>query len=652
MKKTIIALFSLVTLLFVNSSCSDYLNVDKYFYDQVSLDSAFSKRIYVEGWLANAFSHMAEVQEGEDIPKWLGDDIVNVDVKAYQHGDYSPTSGNGYSTTLLYKGYEAIRKSSTFIDNVGRCPELSYDEITDMTGQMRFLRAYAYWALVRHFGPVPLAPEHGADISLSYEQLSLPRASFDEIINFIDSDLAAAARVLPKTRTVNNMGHPTRGAALALRARVLLYAASPLMNGNLDLFNVKDKQGKQLVSQEYDEYKWARAAAAAKEVIDLNEYELYIQPMAVGTPAWAYPPNHPEYSNKVYPDGWANVDPYASYKSNFNGSILGSKNPELIFTLTGHGNGHINDWWVRPAMPRTLSGGNKLGVSQLQVDAYSMANGKSINDSGSGYEKTGFTTSSDPANAGGRYFLGENVSLQYAGREPRFYASIAFPGSIWLCESATENQYKRKQVFYYRDLENGKIGFKEECPLTGITIKKYYNDEDAFTTGGYRKNKTEPLMRYAEVLLNYAEALNELTKSHTVPGYNNQPVTVSRDIAQMGYAMKRIRIRAGLPDLTNEEYNDAKIFRDKLKHERQIELFGEIAARYYDLKRWKEAIKYQNDPFLGCDINIPETDRNKFYTPTMVTSMPKYYDQKMYLWPIPIDEMKRNINMTQNPGWK
>lgn len=651
MKHSILALFTVV-LSIVSTSCSDYLNVDKYFYDQVSLDSAFSKRIYVEGWLANAFSHMNEIQEGNNLPKWLGDDLVNIDTKSYQHGDYSSTSGNGYSNDLLYKGYEAIRKASTFIDNVNRCPELSYDEITDMTGQMRFLRAYAYWALIRHFGPVPLVPEHGADISLSYEELSLPRTSFDETVNFIDNDLILAARLLPKTRTVNNMGHPTRGAALALRSRILLFAASPLMNGNSDLFNVKDKQGNQLVSQEYDEYKWARAAAAAKEVIDLNEYELYIQPAAVDVPNWERPPYHAEYSDKSYPDGWADVDPYTSYKSNFDGNILGSKNPELIFTLTGYGNSNINDSWVNPAVPRTLRGGNKLGVSLSQVNAYYMANGKGINDSGSGYENEGFTTSSDPVNSGGRYFLGENVSLQYAGREPRFYASIAYPGSVWACESATEAQYRGRQIFYYRDFEDGKVGFKEDCPLTGITIKKYYNDEDAFTAGGYRKNKTEPLMRYAEVLLNYAEALNELTAAHAVIGYNSQEISVSHNVEQMRYAMKRIRMRAGLPDLTDEEYNTPKIFKEKLKRERQIELFGEIAARYYDLRRWKDAVEYQNNPFMGCDINVTDTERTKFYIPTMVTSIPRYYDQKMYLWPIPNDEMKRNVNMTQNPGWE
>ena len=119
------------------------------------------------------------------------------------------------------------------------------------------------------FGPVPLIPLEGLDADLSYEELSLPRAHFDEIVSFIDTELAETARLLPMRRTVNNLGRPTRGAALGLRARVLLYAASPLYNGNLDFFNVVDNKGNQLISQTYDESKWAKAAAAAKDVIEL-----------------------------------------------------------------------------------------------------------------------------------------------------------------------------------------------------------------------------------------------------------------------------------------------------------------------------------------------------------------------------------------------
>lgn len=638
------------------SSCADYLDVDKYFYDQLSIDSAFSKRKYVDGWLSNAFEPIQYITEGEGMRRWMSDDIVKYEGRDYQNGNYSSSTNNGDSENLLLKAYEAVRKASTFIDNVDRCGELTQVEKADMKGQMRFIRAYAYWSLIRHFGPVPLIPEHGLDVSLSYEELSLPRAPLDDIIDFINEDLVIAARSLPMTRTVNNMGRPTRGAALALRARILLWAASPLMNGNKDLFNVKDNHGNQLVPQEYDESKWAKAAAAAKEVMDLGLYELYTIEPDPDTPEYERPPYNAKYSDKNFPDGWANVDPYLSYKSIFDGTIIGSKNPELIFTRTSRGNEQINHW-VSNCMPRTLSGSNLIGVSQKQIDAYYMDNGQTVQEAkATGYYKEdGFTTSDNPLNPGGAPFLPANVSWQYAHREPRFYASIAYCGSIWVCASANEAQYRNKQIFYYRDLNDGKQGFKEDCPLTGIGFKKFVNDEDAFTQGGYRMDKTENTIRYAEMLLIYAEALNELTpgQSYTVEKYNGETMTVQRDVNEIRSAMKPIRMRAGVPDFDDVVYENQELFRTALKRERQIELVGENCFRYYDLRRWKDALLEENQPLMGCNINISddETRIQEFYRPTVVASMPKVFTQRMYLWPFPDKELKRNVNLTQNPGW-
>ena len=656
MKKILLYIFLPIVAGGMFSSCADYLDVDKYFYDQLSIDSAFSKRKYVDGWLSNAFEPIQYITEGEGMRRWMSDDIVKYEGRDYQNGNYSATTNNGDSENLLYRAYEAVRKASTFIDNVDRCGELTEVEKADMKGQMRFIRAYAYWSLIRHFGPVPLIPEHGLDVSLSYEELSLPRASLDEIVAFIDQDLVVAARSLPMVRTVNNMGRPTRGAALALRARILLWVASPLMNGNRDLFNVKDNRGRQLVPQEYDESKWAKAAAAAKEVMDLGIYELYTIEPSPDTPEYERPPYNAEFSDKNFPDGWADVDPYLSYKSIFDGTIIGSKNPELIFTRTSRGNEQINHW-VSNCMPRTLSGSNLIGVSQKQVDAYYMDNGQTIQEAeATGYYKEdGFTTSSNPLNEGGAPFLPANVSWQYAHREPRFYASIAYCGSIWACASANEAQYRNKQIFYYRDLNDGKQGFKEDCPLTGIGFKKFVNDEDAFTQGGYRMDKTENTIRYAEMLLIYAEALNELTpgKSYTVERYNGETMTVQRDVNEMRSAMKPIRMRAGVPDFDDVVYANQDLFRTALKRERQIELVGENCFRYYDLRRWKDALLEENQPLMGCNINISDdvTRVQEFYRPTVVASMPKVFTQRMYLWPFPDKEMKRNVNLTQNPGW-
>jgi starch-binding outer membrane protein, SusD/RagB family len=107
-----------------------------------------------------------------------------------------------------------------------------------------------------------------------------------------------------------------------------------------------------------------------------------------------------------------------------------------------------------------------------------------------------------------------------------------------------------------------------------------------------------------------------------------------------------------LPDLLDNVYNDQDQFRTALKHERQIEFFAE-QKRYYDLRRWKDADVEENIPIKGCNVDMTKSDTQKqnFYTPTVVTSYPKIFLDAMYLWPIPHYELIRNKRLTQNPGW-
>lgn len=661
MKKILLSIFLFCAMLPFHS-CTSFLDVDKYFYDMLSVDSAFSKKTYVEGWLANTYEYLKNDNLTEFGSKymWASDDLVHPDGKDLQRCNYSASSSPGeFYNRHVYRTYECIRKASVFIEKVTECTELTLEEVSDMQAQARFLRSYAYWSLIRTYGAVPLVPEHGLDVSLSYEELSLPRAKFDDIIDFIDYDLTMAARNLLHTRTINNMGRPTKGAALALRARVLLFAASPMNNGNTDFFNIKNMDGTQLYNQEYDESKWARAAAAAEDVINLGKYSLHIIEPKADVAEYLRPPYHEVYSKEVFPNGWLDVDPYASYKEMFDGSIRGSKNPELIFTKTRAADDYsIENFFNKKCMPRTAGGGNRVAITQKMVDAYYMNNGQTIDEAAlTGYYQTeGFTTSAnDPKMMNSAPFMGANVSLMYGKREPRFYASVAFNGATWECSSTSKLNEKNFQCWYYRDEYNGKEGFTENCPLTGIGFRKYWNPEDSYSEGGYRTNKTEPTIRYAEVLLIHAEALNELTseKAYTMKTYNDQEVTITRDVAKMRNSMKPIRMRAGLPDFDDNTYNTYQNFRKALKKERQIELLAENCFRFFDLRRWKDAEEEENQPLMGCNINVAMDDetRHLFYIPTPVTSIPKIFLPKMYLWPFPTAELKRNINLTQNPEW-
>ncbi|MGC4234156.1 MAG: RagB/SusD family nutrient uptake outer membrane protein, partial [Niabella sp.] len=539
-------------------------------------------------------------------------------------------------------------------DNVDQNRQMSRQEVVDRKAQARFLRAYYYWLLIRKYGPVPLVPEHGMDYTQSYSDLSLPRNSYDECVDFITSELALAAKDLPASlRDSRNLARPTKGAALAARAKVLVYAASPLYNGNAEMADLVDDKGRQLISQQYNEEKWAKAAAAAKEVIDLGIYKLYTYPyhaesQGPGYPATIVPPFHAQYSNASFPNGWKDIDPMESYRALFDGSVPYLGNPEVIFSRVTEVGGQLTKDMPMHAAPYSLNGWNTYGLTQKQADAYAMSDGS---DMPLNPRVSGFTDNADSHKP-----LAGNVSLQYANREPRFYASVAYNGSIWYRNSVLRAEDRVKQIFYYRGLADGKQPASPEFYIrTGIGIKKYVNPLDAdfrsTPEGAYNVPKTEPAIRYAEVLLIYAEAMNELGGAYNIPAFDGGgTIAVSRNVAEMSKAISQVRIRGGVPDYDNSIYASKDLLRKSIKRERQIELLGEN-HRYFDLRRWKDAPVEEATPVMGCNMDMTANQRDIFHTPVIIASLPTIFVKKMYLWPIPHEELRRNVKLTQNPGW-
>ncbi len=654
------------------ASCNGFLDVDQYFNDLYQLDSVFTKRSTTEQWLWKVYSRLDANREicnkmssgfnfaSDDL--FYGDRTATVPCQSYQNCEYSPSKMlNEDRWGNLYCG---IREASTFISNVDQCTELTNDQIEDYKAQARFLRAYFYWMLIKQWGPVPLLPDEGLDINLSYEELSTPRNTYDECVDYIVAEFEEAAIHLEQERSTAYLGMATKGAALAARAKVLLYAASPLYNGNHDLFELKDEAGNPLINQNYDERKWARAAAAAEEVINTGWYELYTVPVSEET---VLPPA--EVRSREFPYGCGGIDPYESYRQLFNGAIRDMKdNREFIFyrqfNNAGATGGEDLIDLVKHSYPHNSGwdGWNTNAVSLKQVDAYYMFDGRDKDNASEGYpyHEDGFITADDADSV--YKFVNRaseekyQVSRRFGNREPRFYASISFNGCVWESENAYKNQngtvdIQNKPCNYYRGGENGKTSSEPEfCPFTGIGLFKYYHPDDTWQTSGavYQTYKVEPTIRYADVLLWYAEALNELTQEYSFPTYDGRgTVTVSRNVEKMRSAFSQVRFRAGLPDADN--YDDAAQFRVTLKRERQIELFAE-SARYFDLRRWKDAPTEEVGPIKG--FNITSSKREDFYKETVISRVQKRWMDKMYLWPIPKNETDRNVKLQQNPGWE
>ena len=285
MKKYIAILAALLTL----SACDSYFDID--FQDQANLPEIFSKKNTTESYLAHLYSYLPH---DEDTHKGTGYVIPRSDEGLFgflgygpfnklRSGDYNTAAtGDVVEYNVWKRMYVAIRQCTIFIDNVDLDREDTPAVKAAMKAEARFLRAYYYFCLFRQYGPViiwgdALAPEDA-------EGDKLDRNTVDENVSFIVSELDRAVQDLPyeiKEIGANDSwtGRATKGAAMALKARVLLYAASPLYNGQdggrlTGIFSAKTNiDGKQIFAA-YDASKWEKAAQAAKDVIDLNRYSL------------------------------------------------------------------------------------------------------------------------------------------------------------------------------------------------------------------------------------------------------------------------------------------------------------------------------------------------------------------------------------------
>lgn len=681
------------------ASCSDFLESDKYFKDRLTLDKVFENKVHTEEWLAYAYSFL----RGENFEvttkdpaynsfcfaddMYYGDRDKDIDAtknelsyNMFKLGEYNENSYNTGAWGACYKG---IFQASVFIHNVDKCKELKDWELLDYKGQARFVRAYYYWLLLRRYGPVPIMPEEGVDYMQSYEELATPRSSYEEVANYIADEMLQAAHELYYDRRTDNyaVARPTRGAALAVRAYALMFAASPFANGNDTEYaqQLVDDEGNRLLSPVYDESKWAKAAAACRDVMELGVYDLiHVNKSTSDNGPADRPtveiPDDGKFANKDWPDGWRNIDPLKSYRSIFDGTLMPASNQELIFT---RGSTSI-DMLVLHQMPKDDGGWNCHGLTQKMVDAYYMNDGRDVDGMNSmyagvsGYEgrvnnnprRTGFTTVEDLKNGkypelGWKYdsgkpddqqaTIGMNVSLQYVEREPRFYASVAYNGCTWYYLSQTQSKPNdiNQQVWYYLGSPDGyrNDGFYLR---TGLGIKKWVHPDDY--PGRYIP-KAETAIRYADILLLYAEAINELTTTYNIPSWDGTTTyPLSRNRTEMEKGIHPVRIRAGLPDYEDDVYSNVDKMRQKIKRERMIELMGE-GKRYFDIRRWMDAPTEESVQTYGCNVFANDKKKEEFHTPIPVFNLPSTFSDKLWLWPIKHSELKRNIRLTQNPGW-
>ncbi len=653
----VMALFACVLLC---SSCESYLDIDKYVYDKMTIDSIFTSRTrilqYINGtaaYLKNESKFVGDyypdaktaspsgMGADEAIQPWADDNHPGSKLVV---DDITPRSTAGVNPWPDY--YKGIRKANIIIARIGENKDLTDMDRQDYTGMAYFLRAYFYYSLVRLYGPVPILPDNAFDTDTPVADVSFERSSYDDCIEYICANMEKAAQMLPIDRPIAFQNMPTKGAALALIARLRLYSASPLYNGNTYYADWKRSDGTPFISQTLDPSRWGKAAAAFKRIIDMNKYALNTQPKIIsskGTGTLDLPDtSDPNLKTKAFPYGAMDIDPYKSYKTVFDGLVRPENSRELIYSCT---RSTVDDAFYFPAK----QGGNTtFSVTQDMVDQYRMADGRQYSDATSDEKSwmpvgSGLTFSDD-------YVLAAERAKMHDNREPRFYASIGFNHCIWPATSyrGTDNSIKNMNATYYKD--GNTLGSATNYNRTGYTCRKYLNQEDYAQWEGSIKTKYYPIFRYAEVLLGYVEAMNEMTEAYTDKATG---ISVSRDPAQIVFYFNQIRYRAGLPGITVADASDRATMRNIIKQEWQVEFFNED-HRYYDLRRWKDAPLAYRKPVTGLDVTAKTAERQKFYTVRVwntETAMKRVWSNKMYFFPIDQSVLDKNAKLVQNPEW-
>lgn len=608
----------IVAIVLLFSSCESYL-------ERQPDEALTSKEIFLKykttlQYLVNVYSWIPDESDNSgQANTWTpSSDECSVSFTSRGFGlinqcTWSP-SDNIYMSNTYSNIYRGIREASYFMQHVHECPsiELSETDANQWYAEARFMRAYYYFSLMKVYGPVFILGDEPVDFT-DPNISNRERNTWEECVNYVCNELDSCAKALPASQPDNMYGRATQGAALAVKARLLLYSARPLFNGNDMYKTVITADGKHLFPETYDSNKWKLAADAAKAVIDLNRYELI---------------------------GENDGTPYASLKKVF----VQRCNNELIFTTERNG----RPWRVATTPRYKFNGYGGIGVTQKLVDAFAMNNGRypitgytdngatPIIDPASSYSETGFSNFTNPM-----YPQTLNTFKMYQNREPRFYLNVFWSGMTY-----TGGTSSQTDIQFYNGGNSGP-GNSHNYTTTGYLDQKFRDVSlDSKSNGSTSINSWSyiswPLFRYAEVLLNYVEALNEYDPTNP-------------DILTY---LNKVRKRAGVPNIESvypEAVNDQSKMRDLIRRERMVELCFEN-QRYFDTRTWKIAATEDNGPVYGMNImSLDHKPTGNFWKRTIVESDGGYsgirvFRDKCYLFPIPQSEIDR-VKCTQNYGW-
>lgn len=613
--------------------------------DIETVESLFEQRTKVELWWKGLYAELNNIFADFRVNKaYLGADefvtcqalhsstLYNLD--GLKIADGLQMSQNPYGS-IWYRMYVVIRNCNIFLENVDHTYNMSEEDRNWWKADVKAVKAYVYFELVRRYGPICLVPQN-MPVDLPVKDYQLPRqhvdTCFKEIINLLEESM----EYVPKhSQRISNYGHTfSLEAVYALKAKVLLYAASPLFNGNAFYSDFKNKNGELLFNSTYDRNKWLLAAEAADKAAEMCEDGgRALVSGATGKKT--------DLLNKM-----ADIENMSFSRFNNSEYLLEWKYPSTFYQFI---------------LPRLVGDDDNfdsqalgcLSPSMKMVEMYYTANGLPID-------------ADITWNYSNRYKLASESSPVYEGvvpmnidvvnlhlrREPRFYACIAGDRMYWQRGTNTADKDYNFLVKAHKGEEPWGTQYDFIVSNSWQNINGYWLKKHLFSwfnTLGYANNlqgnETAAIIRLAEVYLMQAEAWNE---------YLDQPDSRVYD------PLDKVRERAGVLPVREAwgsySNNPVKVttkvgMRDIIHQEYGIE-FAFEGHRYWDIRRWLTAHQTMNEKQYGWNV-IGTTDQ-AFYNyetgPVVVYSSNKFIAPRDYLDPFDAEEILIS-GMVQNPGW-
>ncbi len=617
MKKYIRSIILGVGALFTTFGCNDdFVNTQPL--DQVSESAVWTDAVLSERFVVNIYAYFGQGGFDEQMLSSLSDETMFTHtgrgITTITESRSNPADIGWVNYTHEWGNmYRGIRAANIAIKNLSEPKFQNTNNIADqLIGEAKFMRAFLYHQLVRFYGGVPLVDR---PYELGEADYELPRNTMEECINFIVKDCDDAASLIGDRAMVK--GRASKTAALALKSRILLYAASDLLDANTAkakssaLTSYGNPELLTMTSGSRAE-RWQKAKAAAKAVVDVSrhQYQLNLSaPSASGTQ---------NFKNISYSRGGGDAD-----------LILGRH----FTNLKGENGGRIG-LYNGPNGYHNWAGNTPL---QQFVDAFEMADGTRFN-----WANT------------------EHAKSPYTNRDPRFYASVLYDGAGWkprTADVASRDPANQIQTGQYEIIDgsgakvtyNGldtRLSAVEDWngTRTGYYMRKFLDENPAIQDQNTRQEIPWPVLRYTEAVLNYVEACIELGEEDEARTWLN-----------------RIRFRAGMPAVTDS----GEALKARYRNERQVELAFE-SHRYHDIRRWMTApvtvgrkadyISVRGTLKAGKTVNLYRySTENYDYTYTVLPVDPgtenRNWLDKMYFLPIHRDEINRNEKLKQNPGF-